>query len=81
MGRRFEPQLALAHALRNARQRKGYTQKQLAALANVDKTWISHLESGRVNPAWGTMRRICDALEVSISQLAAEAERIEQGND
>jgi transcriptional regulator with XRE-family HTH domain len=78
MGRRYEPQAALGAALRQAREDKGLTQAQLAKDANLNKTWVSHLESGRVNPAWGTVRRICAALGISLSELAASAEALER---
>jgi DNA-binding XRE family transcriptional regulator len=77
MSRRYEPQPELGHALRQAREEAGLTQAQLAKQANINVTWISHIESGRVNPAWGTVRRICRALKVSVSSVAARAEAIE----
>jgi transcriptional regulator with XRE-family HTH domain len=77
MGRRYEPQQALGLAIRQTRERAGLTQAQLADAANLNKTWISHIESGRVNPAYGTLRRIATALDVDLSSLTAEAEAIE----
>jgi transcriptional regulator with XRE-family HTH domain len=77
MGRRYEPQLALGLAVRQAREQAGLTQSQLAEQANMNKTWISHIESGRVNPAYGTLRRISQALGIALSSLIASAETIE----
>jgi transcriptional regulator with XRE-family HTH domain len=77
MGRRYEPQAALGTAIREAREHAGLTQTELGKRANINTTWISHLESGRVNPAWGTIRRICAALEIPVSALAGRAEEIE----
>jgi transcriptional regulator with XRE-family HTH domain len=76
MPRRFEPQAALGEAIRAARTEAGLTQVQLASRANINKTWISHLESGRVNPAYGTLQRIASALGMPLSSLIAAAERI-----
>jgi transcriptional regulator with XRE-family HTH domain len=78
MGRRYEPQLALGLAIREARQGAGFTQEELALRASVNKTWVSHIENGRVNPAYGTLRRIAAALRLSVSALIAQAEAIEQ---
>jgi transcriptional regulator with XRE-family HTH domain len=77
MARRYEPQAALGVAIREAREKAGLTQAELGKRASINTTWISHLESGRVNPAWGTIRRICTALEIPVSVLAASAEKIE----
>jgi DNA-binding beta-propeller fold protein YncE len=38
---------------------------------------FSHIESGRNNPAWGSVRRIAGALDVPISELAKLAEELE----
>jgi transcriptional regulator with XRE-family HTH domain len=78
MGRRYEPQRALGLAIRAARAEAGLTQAQLARAANLNKTWISHIESGRVNPAYGTLRRIASALHVHLSALIARGEELEE---
>lgn len=46
--------------------------------AGIHPTWISHIESGRNNPAWGSVRRIAAALDVSLADLAALAEELEE---
>lgn len=72
-----EPQPALGQALREIREREGLSQEELALEAGLHPTWISHIESGRNNPAWGTVRRLADALGVTMLELVALAERIE----
>jgi transcriptional regulator with XRE-family HTH domain len=74
MGRRMEPQEALGEAIRRLRLERGLTQRQLADAADVNETWISHIEAGRTNPAWGTVTRLAAALDLTVSQLAAVAE-------
>lgn len=71
----MEPQEALGRAIRELRTERTLTQRQLADAADVNETWISHIEAGRTNPAWGTVVRIAAALGVSVSELAASAER------
>jgi transcriptional regulator with XRE-family HTH domain len=78
MGRRHEPQEALGRAILQLRDERGLTQAALARAADTDNTRISHLENGRTNPAWGTVRRIAAALGVPVSELAALAERLER---
>ncbi len=75
MARRFEPQPDLGRAIRHLRTERKLTQRALAEQADIHATWLSHLEAGRVNPSWGTVRRIAVALDVRLSELAAEAER------
>jgi len=77
MARRFEPQPELGLAIRELRLARHLSQRQLTEQADVHSTWLSHLEAGRVNPSWGTVRRIAAALDVRVSDLAAAAERHE----
>jgi transcriptional regulator with XRE-family HTH domain len=79
MGRRMEPQEALGQAIRELRGERSLTQRQLADAADVNETWISHIEAGRTNPAWGTVVRIAGALGVSVSELAVRAEQLTAG--
>jgi transcriptional regulator with XRE-family HTH domain len=76
MGRRHEPQEALGRAIRQLRDERGLKQKDLARAADMDVTAISHIERGRSNPAWGTVKRIATALGVSVSEVAARAEQL-----
>jgi transcriptional regulator with XRE-family HTH domain len=76
MGRRHEPQEALGRAIRQLRDERGLKQKELARAADMDVTAISHIERGRSNPAWGTVKRIATALDVPVSEVAARAEQL-----
>jgi len=77
VARRTEPQEGLGAALKALRLERGISQEELAHRASLHPTWISHLESGRENPAWGTVRRLATALEVPLSTLAERAEHLE----
>jgi transcriptional regulator with XRE-family HTH domain len=66
-----------AKALRTARAARGLSQKQLAALAELDSSFISLLESGQRTPSTATLEAISKALEVPIyliMLLASEPE-------
>lgn len=80
MGRRLEPQEALGRAVRELRAERQMTQRELAEAADTNETWISHIESGRTNPAWGTVVRLSTALGVRASELAATAEALERAD-
>lgn len=74
MGRRHEPQEALGRAVRAIRTERGLTQRDLARAADMNVTWLSHIEAGRTNPAWGTVSRLAAGLGVPVSELASRAE-------
>ncbi len=77
MPRREEPQIGLSKAIRQLRMESHLSQDALGLRADIHPTWISHIESGRVNPTWGNVRRISIGLRVSLPELAALAEQLE----
>ena len=77
MPRREEPQIGLSKAIRQLRREVPLSQEALGLLADIHPTWISHIESGRVNPTWGNVRRIAGGLRVPLPVLAALAEDLE----
>lgn len=78
MPRRDDPQIGLGKAIRTLRQDKHLSQEVLGHRSEIHPTWISHIESGRINPTWGNVRRIAKGLEVPLDQLAALAEDFER---
>ena len=78
MPRRREPQTTLGHAIREAREQRGLTQRELARRSGTDVSWLSRLESGSSNPAWGTVRRLAAAMGMRASELALRAEELEE---
>jgi transcriptional regulator with XRE-family HTH domain len=77
MPRREEPQIGLSKAIRQLRREVQLSQEALGLRADIHPTWISHIESGRVNPTWGNVRRIAVGLRVPLPVLAALAEDLE----
>lgn len=59
------------------RERSGLTQEELAHRAECHPTWLSQIERGVVNVGWMTLKRVADALGVTMVEIAATAERIE----
>lgn len=56
--------------LREARERRGFTQVELADLAGVDQTTISRIEAGiRSNPSNATVARLEEALRLKRGTL------------
>jgi transcriptional regulator with XRE-family HTH domain len=77
MPRTDDPQIGLAKAIRQLRREQQLSQEALGLIADLHPTWISHVESGRVNPTWGNVRRIARGLQVPLPVLAALAEELE----
>jgi transcriptional regulator with XRE-family HTH domain len=78
VARPHERQDALGAALREARLDHGFTQEQLQEIAKVNQARISELETGQTNPTWVTLRKICTALGIKISDLALRVEELEE---
>jgi transcriptional regulator with XRE-family HTH domain len=77
MPRRVDPQIGLSQAIKQFRRERQLSQEALGFTADIHPTWISHVESGRVNPTWGNVRRIASGLQVPLPVLAALAEDLE----
>jgi transcriptional regulator with XRE-family HTH domain len=78
MPRQDDPQIGLSKAIRRLRKREQLSQEALGLACGIHPTWISHVESGRVNPTWGNVRRIAYGLRVPLPVLAALAEDLER---
>ena len=65
-------------AIRQFRHEAKLSQEALGEKAEIHPTWISHIESGRINPTWGNVRRIAAGLEVRLARLAERAEKLER---
>lgn len=71
---------SLGWAIRAVRLEKGLRQRDLAEAADIDATWISRLENGKVeSPRYLTLRRISEALDLTPEQLLAQAQEYESG--
>ena len=68
-------QRALGQALRGLRQQAGITQEELGARVNIDPTYVSRVEGGRINLRWATLQRFLQALDANLADLAAEVEQ------
>ena len=75
MGRQPDPQPALGEAIRQLRNKRGLSQEDLAHAAVVTTGTVSTIERGNSNPTWGTVKRIAQALGVTIVELAKLSQR------
>lgn len=69
-----EGQPGLAKAVQELRNQAKLSQPALAERADLPPHRIAEIESGKHDPTWGDMRRIADALDVSLEALSELAE-------
>ena len=61
---RIDPKLALQ--LKEARDKKGLTQLEVAKLADVTETFYAMTERGESNPSLAKLNRVLEALDLKI---------------
>ena len=59
----------LAKNLETLRKKKNFSQMQLAKLATIPRTTLTHLESGSGNPTLSNLLKLSGVLQVSIEEL------------
>jgi transcriptional regulator with XRE-family HTH domain len=55
--------------IRQLREENAMTQEKLAELADIDRTYIYRLETGKRSPSLDIVFRLADALKISPGQL------------
>lgn len=65
---------ALGGVLRRLRLERGMSQEAVAHKSGLTSGSYASIELGRSAPAWWTVRKIAEALDVPISELAKEVE-------
>lgn len=70
MPRPENPQPALGAAIRAIRNDRDLKQLDVAEDAGITVAHLSKIESGKVNPTWGTVQDIAMALNVTIADIA-----------
>jgi transcriptional regulator with XRE-family HTH domain len=65
----------LGDELKKAREAAGLSQEKLAFAAELDRTYISHLENDKKSPTLDVVFRICDALKIPASELIGRVEK------
>jgi len=63
--------------LRGWRERRGFSLRKLGESSGVHYVSLVKLEAGRLDPQLSTLLKLCQALQVSLSQLVGE--RIRKG--
>ncbi|TAK77159.1 MAG: XRE family transcriptional regulator [Aquabacterium sp.] len=65
--------IALGDAIRRVRLERGVSQEELAHQSEIDRSYMSSIERGQQNPGIVSILRIAQALDTTLTELAAEA--------
>ena len=60
---------ALGKRIASLRRKKGFTQEQLAEMAELSIVYISHIENSHSIPSLETVMKLCAALEITPNEL------------
>lgn len=66
---------AIGAVVREFREHARQSQERLSADCGFDRTYISRVERGIINPTVSRLWRIADVLDTPLSQIAAQMER------
>jgi transcriptional regulator with XRE-family HTH domain len=79
--RRLEFSDAFALVLEQQRVLKGLSKQELAQKAGLHQTYIGMIERGVSNPSLDTANAIAEALELPLSELIVQAEKVRRRAD
>ncbi len=65
----------LATTIRNRRKKLKLSQEDMAELAEIDRTYVSRLENGRVDISVAVAFKVALALKTTLSQIIKETEK------
>lgn len=72
---------AFGRALRRRRLEAGLTQEQTALAADLERVFISWLETGKRQPTFGTILKLANAIGCTAGDLVSEAEKLAREGD
>lgn len=72
--------MALAATLRRMRDERGIAREALAFRAGITAGALARIELAQAVPRWNTVRRIAEALNVSMVELSAAVEELAPGS-
>jgi repressor LexA len=69
--------MVAGYKIKEYRKEKGYTLKQLSEYTGLSLSFISDIEHNRSNPSLDNLKKLADALDVSINNLISEDNKSE----
>ncbi|OXN00469.1 helix-turn-helix domain-containing protein [Bifidobacterium vansinderenii] len=71
----------LGQAIVRLRKGRKLSQERLALNAGIDRSYMGRVERGERSVSLDKLWAICDALHISLAELAIEAETVHLGQD
>lgn len=71
--------LAFGLRVKELRLEKGLSQEKLANIAGVDRTYMTQVENGSRNLSIQNIKKICNALEITLGQFFDNDKFIDDG--
>jgi len=65
--------------LRSVREERGYSQAELANKSGLQPAAISHFETGQRSPSFENLKRLSDALDISVDYLLGRIDEKQHG--
>ena len=65
-------------AVRQLRERRGWSQEQLAEHSDLNRSYVGEVERGRVIPSIVTAQKLAHALQINVAGLLAHCEQLQQ---
>ena len=66
--------MSIASLIKEARNKKGYTQDELASIMQRPRTFVAKIEAGYTHPDYRMCLAFADALELPVDQVIATVE-------
>jgi transcriptional regulator with XRE-family HTH domain len=60
---------AFGKHLRKIREEKGISLREVELRGDLDRQWLSKIELGKINPTLYSLRKLCELLEIDVSDL------------
>lgn len=67
-------------AIRVLRDKAGISQEELAARAELDRTYVSGIERGARNPSVKSLQRVANGLEVGLDEVFVLARKLAEAS-
>lgn len=67
----------IGNVIKNFREERKLSQEVLSGLANIDRSHLSKIELGLINPTINALYKIADALNIKASDILIAAEKQE----
>ena len=65
--------MGLAENIRKVRKKKGWSQKELGEMIGSHLSHINRIETGKYKPSLDVLKKIADALDVSLDYLVSDS--------